>query len=86
MKHTKERLTISEAASYCAVSRSTVIDWITRKILPCEELPSRGKGRYHFRRIRIIDLEKFLNEHYNQIPKNPKIKTDSKIILISPDT
>ena len=61
----KRALTIIEAAEYACVSRATIENWITKGLLPFEELPSRGKGAYCFRRIRKNDLDIFINKFYN---------------------
>ena len=60
----KRALTIREAAEYACVSRGTIENWLTRGVLPFEELPSRGTGKYCFRRIRKTDLDAFLNRFY----------------------
>jgi excisionase family DNA binding protein len=61
----KRAFTIREAAEYACVSRGTVDNWLSKGILPFEELPSRGKGNYCFRRIRKSDLDEFLNKFYS---------------------
>ena len=75
----KRAFTLTEAAEYACVSRSTVENWISKGLLPFEELPGRGTGLYCFRRIRKEDLDNFLNQYYQQ---NNKLKKESKNKLI----
>lgn len=51
-------LTTGEAAALCGVSFRTVLRWIERGLLPAYKLPGRGD-----RRIRRIDLHRFMQEH-----------------------
>jgi hypothetical protein len=60
----KRAFSMKEAAEYACVSRSMIENWLTWGLLPFEELPSRGKGAYCFRRIRKKDLDEFLNKYY----------------------
>ena len=64
--YNKRAFSIKEVAEYACVSRATVENWLIRGILSFEELPSRGKGAYCFRRIRKNDLDEFLNKYYQQ--------------------
>ena len=68
----KRALTIQEVAQYACVSRGMVENWLNWGLLPFEELPSRGKGVYCFRRIRKSDLDDFLNRYYRQYPQSEK--------------
>ncbi len=70
----KRAFTIVEAAEYACVSRATIENWLTKVMLPFEELPGRGKGQYRFRRIRREDLDTFLNSNYKQ----PQEKENNK--------
>ena len=70
----KRALTILEAAQYSCVSRGMVENWLNGGLLPFEELPSKGKGLYCFRRIRKSDLDNFLNKYYRQYPQFEKTK------------
>ncbi len=58
-KSEKHAFSIKEAAEYACVSRSTVENWFNKGLLPFEELLGRGKGLYHYRRIRKKDLDEF---------------------------
>jgi excisionase family DNA binding protein len=82
----KRALTITEAAEYACVSRGTVENWLAKGILPFEELPSRGKEQYRFRRIRREDLDVFLNRHYQQTleKEHNKSKINKKEIILLP--
>jgi excisionase family DNA binding protein len=61
----KRALSISEAAKYACVSkRGTIENWISQGLLPFEELAGRGGGNQKFRRIRLDDLNTFLESHY----------------------
>jgi len=75
----KRALNIKEAAEYVCVSRATIVNWIARGWLPCEELPGEGSGNCHFRRIRKEDLDSFLNQFYNRNQINPKEKNENII-------
>lgn len=61
---TKRVMNISETAYYAGVSRSTIESWLAEKLLPFENLPSRGNGTKRFRRIRKADIDTFLDSHY----------------------
>ena len=61
----KRILTISEAVEYSGYSRGTITNWLDRGLLPYEELPSRGNGRKRFIRIRTVDLDDLLDQHYS---------------------
>ena len=63
-KYDKRAFNINEAAEYACVSRGTIENWLNKGLIPYEELPSRGKGLYHYRRIRKKDLDDFLNKFY----------------------
>jgi len=80
----KRALSIREAALYACVSRGTVDNWLAKGMLPYEELPSRGKGKYCFRRIRKTDLDVFLNKFYqkNDVSISYKSKENKGIILL----
>jgi excisionase family DNA binding protein len=79
----KRALSIAEAARYACVSRGTIENWITKKILPCEELPGRGSGAYRFRRIRKQDLDSFLNQSYsNSGTMNTNTDNESDVFLL----
>ncbi|MFC1732538.1 helix-turn-helix domain-containing protein, partial [candidate division KSB1 bacterium] len=74
---TKKRvLNLEEAAEYVGVCRSTIESWISSGVLPYEELPGTGKGKYRFRRIRIVDLDELLemNYHSKQAEENAEVK------------
>ncbi len=74
----KRALSISEAANYACVSRSTVENWLNRRLIPFEELPGR-KGKYRFRRIRKSDLDRFLNDSYSDGDDHI---SDEKLIIL----
>jgi len=63
-KHFKRAFSVSEAAEYACVGRSTLEGWITKRLLPYEELPGRGDNKYRFLRIRKKDIDAFLDSHY----------------------
>lgn len=73
----KRVLTIVEAAKYIGVSRGVVEGWISKGILSFEELPSFGSGAHRFRRIRVADIDEFLDKHYSQ--NNTKQKVNKPI-------
>ncbi|MCE5273081.1 helix-turn-helix domain-containing protein [bacterium] len=58
----KRAFSISEAARYAAVSRGTICSWLESGRLPFEELPTSGS--YRFRKVRRVDLDSFLDRHY----------------------
>ena len=81
----KRALTIQEVAQYACVSRGMVENWLKWGLLPFEELPSRGKGAYCFRRIRKSDLDDFLNKYYQQNSQSVnsiKEKDSEKVFLL----
>jgi hypothetical protein len=53
---------VSKAAEYACVSRGTMEAWLTKGLIPYEDLPSTGE-RNRFRRIRKSDLDAFLDKH-----------------------
>ena len=61
----RRALTVAEAARHACVSRGTIDNWIAKRLLPVEELPSRGNGSYRFLRIRKHDLDEFLDKFYS---------------------
>jgi hypothetical protein len=62
----KRAYSIAEAAKYACRGYGTIRNWILSGQLPCEELPSgRGEGSHIFRLIRKVDLDAFLDKHYN---------------------
>ncbi len=81
---TKRALTIQEAADYACVCRSTVENWLKRGLLPYEELPNGGGGKYHFRRIRMSDLDEFLdrNRKNQKVEKKVVRMPDGKVFLL----
>ena len=80
----KRAISIAEAARYACVSRGTIENWIAKKILPCEELPSRGKGAYRFRRIRSEDLNALLNSSYNSSCNKNNVRNDAADAFLLP--
>ena len=82
----KRALTIQEVAQYACVSRSTVENWLVKGMLPYEEIPGIGKGKYCFRRIRKKDLDEFLNKLYRQSNFSEIKKSNSKLILLPRNT
>jgi len=80
----KRAFTIKEAADYACVSRSTVENWLNKGLLPYEELPGRGNGLYHYRRIRKKDLDEFLNKFYLKynITQSYNKKVSKELILL----
>ncbi len=83
----KRAFSIKEAAEYACVSRGTVENWLSKGLLPFEELPGRGKGNYCFRRIRKIDLDAFLDKFYqhSQFKTSSKQTSYTDLILIPRD-
>ena len=88
-KYLKRAFSVSEAAEYAYIGRSTLEGWITKGLLPYEELPGRGDNKYRFLRIRKKDLDAFLDNHYKECIKNSdtsgakrKISSDSEIFLL----
>ena len=83
--YNKRALTIKEVADYACVSRSTVENWLAQELLPYEELPGRGKGIYHYRRIRKNDLDNFLNKFYlKNYTYRSETKNQSKELILLP--
>ena len=80
-KYLKRAFNMCEAAEYSCVSRGTLTGWITNGLLPCEELPGRGDGSHKFRLIRKLDLDEFLEKHY-QSGRSRKIKNKSANLLL----
>ncbi|MFC1650637.1 helix-turn-helix domain-containing protein [Candidatus Latescibacterota bacterium] len=81
----KRVLNVSQAAEYICVSRSVVETWLSKGILPFEELPSCGNGSHRFRRIRVTDIDDFLDMHYKQNNGSPKVdKRIHKDIFLMP--
>ena len=75
-------LSISQTAVYACVSEGTVRNWLSARLLPFEELPGRGDGKYRFRLIRKQDLDKFLKKHYQSVEDNTPV--DSSQTTLSP--
>jgi len=75
-------MTILEAAAYIGVSRGVIESWLSKGILPYEELPSLGTGAHRFRRIRLSDINKFLNQNYHC--KQQNYKENKKDIILLP--
>ena len=63
-KKNKRALSITEAADYIGVSRGTLERWISEGLLPYEDLPGGGTGSHRFRRIRLSDIDIFLENNY----------------------
>ena len=84
-KNEKRALTIKEAAEYACVSDGTVKNWISKRILPFEELPGRGEGTQRFIRIRFDDLKVFLDLNYCKPNQNKKVKIKEELILLPQD-
>ena len=78
----KRALNIAEAAQYACVSRGTIEHWLSTKLLPFEELPSHGRGRKRFLRIRQVDLDKFLNAHYCIQSKDRRVEEHEELTLL----
>ena len=72
----KRALTITQTATYACVSRGTVKAWIDHYGLRYENLPGRGQGRYMFVRIRLADLDEFLDKH--RVTTTPSNHTQPK--------
>ena len=83
----KRAFSINEAAEYACVSRATIENWLNKRLLPFEELPGRGKGFYHYRRIRKKDLDDLLSKFYQKfsIPKSNN-KESKELILLPRNT
>jgi excisionase family DNA binding protein len=81
----KRALSIREAAEYACVSRGTIDSWLVKGLLPFEELPSKGKGKYCFRRIRKTDLDVFLDTLRSNVqPKSSPKQTHYKELILLP--
>jgi len=77
----KRALSISEAAKYACVSRGTIENWITQGLLPYEELPGRGENAYRFLRIRLKDLDEFLDNFYKVQRKKNEENVSNELFL-----
>ena len=84
-KNQKRALTVQEAANYACVSRGTIENWLIKHLLPFENLPGSGSGKYCFRRIRKCDLDEFLNKFYIEKRENNNLKNNNKIVLLPRD-
>ncbi len=69
----KRAFTVSEAAGYACVSRGTLEHWLSKRLLPFEELPCTGT-KQRLRRIRKKDLDEFLEQNLVQTCKPPQHK------------
>ena len=78
----KRAMTLTEVSEYACVSRGIIQYWIDNKLLPFEILPGRGVGNKRFIRIRLDDLNDFLNSHYHKPNKTEKIKKHNDLILL----
>ena len=78
----KRAFTIKEAAEYACVSRGTLENWISKGLLPFEELPGRGTGTYCFKRIRKEDIDTLLSRYYRRNKPNPKKELRDELILL----
>ncbi len=83
-KYNKRAFTIKEAADYACVGRTTVENWLKKGLLPYEELPGRGEGLYHYRRVRKKDLDDFINKFYLKYyrPHSDNKKVSKELILL----
>ncbi len=77
----KRALSITEASDYACVSESVVRGWIASDLIPYETLPGGGKGLNKFRRIRVADLDIFLNRHYHT-PQKALIRPQEGLFLL----
>ena len=64
--HNKRAFTITEAAEYMCVGRSTIENWLAKGLLPYVKLPSSGSGLRRFVRIRKTDLDEFIEKYYKR--------------------
>ncbi len=64
--HNKRAFSISEAAEYTCVGRSTIENWLVQGLLAYEEYPSSGSGEHRFVRIRKEDLDNFIDRYYKK--------------------
>lgn len=78
----KRALTISEAAQYACVSRGTIYNWLAAGLLPYELLPGRMK-KSKLKRIRIDDLQAFLDGYYRISRLTHRKKSPKQLILQS---
>jgi len=78
----KRALSISEAASYACVGRSTIENWIVQRLLPSEIFPGRGNGTQKFKRIRKADLDTFLDSCYQSAEKTKPEKKRKPLELL----
>ena len=78
----KRALTILEVSEYSCVSRGTVHNWISQRLLPFEELPGRGEGSQRFIRIRKEDLDTFLDSYYKKPYQVIEDKRQEDLILL----
>lgn len=78
----KRALSICEAARYACVSRGTIENWLSQGMLPFEELPGRGSGNKKFRRIRLNDLDSFLELHYCSTSQVSRTETKKDLMLL----
>ena len=62
--HENRILTTAEAAQYVGVSRGTVYRWIKMGLLPYEEYIGAGPTGRRILRIRRVDLDLFIRDHY----------------------
>lgn len=56
-------------------------NWLVKGMLACEELPGSGSGVYKFRRIRLADLDAFLDGFRHEVPVRGASESRPKIIL-----
>ena len=80
----KRALTITEAVRYSCYSRGTIEGWITRGLLPVEQPPGRGTGEHKLRRIRLADLNAFLDQYYQQPEKKSTVCKQAQGIYLLP--
>ncbi|MFC1552371.1 helix-turn-helix domain-containing protein [Candidatus Latescibacterota bacterium] len=80
----KRVMNITQAAGYIGVSRSVVETWLSKGMLPYEELPSCGSGSHRFRRIRVADIDEFLEKYYkqNKVNKDENKQIHKDIVLL----
>ena len=85
-KNYKRAFSINEAAEYACVSRATMQNWIASRWVPFEELPGRGEGSRKFRLIRKLDLDLFLNKHYQDVRHKYQESIQDKLVLLPQET
>ncbi len=78
----KRALTLTEAAEYACVSKGSIKNWLSQRLLPFEEFPGRGDGSHRFIRIRLKDLKAFLDSNYHKPNQTNKVKKDDNLILL----